>query len=211
MTDPSQLRIGDRERDAVAAVLTTAVGDGRLTITELDERMHQLYAATTFADLDPIVADLPVARPSAALLARATMAPEAPAAASLLGGSAERPVVLSAGWSTAKRTGVWDIPPYLRLEPGAGSIILNCLQARPLAPVISVEVRPGAGTVKLIVPQGWGANIDSMRSGMGSIRSDLPTSATAGYPQLVLHGGTGMGSVRIRYPRRGELRAAGLA
>ena len=68
--DPSpagNIRIGYRERDAVAAVLQEAAGDGRLSMAELDDRLDDALHAKTYADLDPLVADLSVELPSHAL------------------------------------------------------------------------------------------------------------------------------------------------
>ena len=68
--DPSpagNIRIGHRERDAVAAVLQEAAGDGRLSMAELDDRLEAALQAKTYADLDPLVADLSVELPSRTL------------------------------------------------------------------------------------------------------------------------------------------------
>jgi len=58
MPDP-QLRAGDSDREAVAATLGRALSDGRLTVDEYEERLAKVYAARTYADLDPLTADLP--------------------------------------------------------------------------------------------------------------------------------------------------------
>jgi hypothetical protein len=41
------IRIGHRERDAVAAVLQEAAGDGRLSMAELDDRLEAALQAKT--------------------------------------------------------------------------------------------------------------------------------------------------------------------
>lgn len=71
----TQVRIGDAERDAAAAALGDHYAAGRLTKTEYDERVDQVWAAWFQADLDPVFADLPRpraggsgARPSADLV-----------------------------------------------------------------------------------------------------------------------------------------------
>jgi hypothetical protein len=58
MPDP-QHRAADVDREAVAATLGRALSDGRLTVDEYEERLAKAYAARTFADLDPLTADLP--------------------------------------------------------------------------------------------------------------------------------------------------------
>ncbi len=61
-TQPS-LRIGDRERDAVAAELQEHFAHGRLTLEEFNQRIEAVFAAKTQADLSAITRDLPHVRP----------------------------------------------------------------------------------------------------------------------------------------------------
>lgn len=56
-------RVSDDERERTAATLQHAVGDGRLTITDFDERIRDAYAALTRADLERVTADLPAPVP----------------------------------------------------------------------------------------------------------------------------------------------------
>ncbi len=60
-TQPS-LRIGDRERDAVAAELQEHYAHGRLTLAEFNERIDAVFAARTQSDLSRITSDLPHVR-----------------------------------------------------------------------------------------------------------------------------------------------------
>jgi hypothetical protein len=57
-TQPS-LRIGDRERDAVAAELREHFAHGRLTLEEFNQRLDAVFVAKTQSDLTRITADLP--------------------------------------------------------------------------------------------------------------------------------------------------------
>jgi Domain of unknown function (DUF1707) len=60
------VRVGDADRDAIAAQLREHYADGRLTLDELNERLDQTFAARTKADLDAVMRDLPVvSRPMA--------------------------------------------------------------------------------------------------------------------------------------------------
>jgi hypothetical protein len=64
MTSGYNLRVGDADREAIAAQLREHFADGRLTLEELNERLDQTFAAKTRADLTVIMRDLPhVARP----------------------------------------------------------------------------------------------------------------------------------------------------
>jgi hypothetical protein len=66
-TQPS-LRIGDRERDAVAAELQEHYAHGRLTLEEFNQRLDAVFAAKTQADLSRLTADLPHIRSGGAPL-----------------------------------------------------------------------------------------------------------------------------------------------
>lgn len=60
------VRASDAERDQAAEVLRAAFAEGRLTRTELDERLAVAYAAKTHADLRDLTGDLPGAVPAEA-------------------------------------------------------------------------------------------------------------------------------------------------
>ncbi|WP_405095566.1 DUF1707 domain-containing protein [Micromonospora sp. NBC_01412] len=55
----NDLRVSDRDREAVMARLGAAAGEGRLTFAEFDHRSGQAYAAKTYRELEALVADLP--------------------------------------------------------------------------------------------------------------------------------------------------------
>ena len=55
------VRVGDADREAVAAQLRDHYADGRLTLDELNERLDQTFAAKTKADLNTVMRDLPQA------------------------------------------------------------------------------------------------------------------------------------------------------
>jgi hypothetical protein len=67
------VRVGDADRDAIAAQLREHYADGRLTLDELNERLDRTFAAKTTADLNAVMQDLPhVPRPAGAPLAGPT-------------------------------------------------------------------------------------------------------------------------------------------
>jgi len=55
------VRVGDADREAIAAQLREHYADGRLTLDELNERLDQTFAAKTKADLNTAMRDLPYA------------------------------------------------------------------------------------------------------------------------------------------------------
>lgn len=64
------LRVGDRDREEVAAALREHYAQGRLSLEEFDERSTAAYAAKTVGELRRLTADLPVASGPATPTAR---------------------------------------------------------------------------------------------------------------------------------------------
>ena len=57
-----KMRAADADRDRVVEFLNTAYTEGRLSKDEYDGRLENAFSARTYADLDQLVTDLPVAR-----------------------------------------------------------------------------------------------------------------------------------------------------
>jgi hypothetical protein len=141
--DPSRMRVGDRERHAVAEVLREAAGEGRIDMAELDERLEATYAAKTYADLVPITADLPVShRPDAALIPRPVAQPPAygPTYASSV-----------AVMSETKRSGPWQVGATHAAFALMGSVVLDLRQAQFAVPEILINANAVMAGVEVIV------------------------------------------------------------
>jgi hypothetical protein len=74
------LRAADKDREFVAEQLRTALSEGRLDLTEYDERLAKTYAARTYGDLDGILDDLPGTVPPGASQVVPAQAPDRPVA-----------------------------------------------------------------------------------------------------------------------------------
>jgi hypothetical protein len=61
----TQLRASDGDRDTTVDILCAAVGDGRLTLAELDQRVEAALSARTCTQLAALIADLPGRRRTA--------------------------------------------------------------------------------------------------------------------------------------------------
>jgi hypothetical protein len=57
------LRVGDAEREAVAAELREHYAQGRLSMEDFQQRLDAALAARTRGDLDRLISDLPSVRP----------------------------------------------------------------------------------------------------------------------------------------------------
>lgn len=59
MAEPPEIRIGTAEREHALEQLSRHLSEGRLTVTEFDERSGQITTALTRRQLDQVFADLP--------------------------------------------------------------------------------------------------------------------------------------------------------
>lgn len=193
MTDPAQLRVGYREREKVVEVLQEAAEEGRLTLEELDQRLETALIAKTYADLDALVADLPIDRPSTAMLKPASQLPPK------IGVQPGDPMRVSGGMWSDTRSGEWHVPPFMVITGDLGSVKLNCLEAICPHEMVDIDVSGGMGSITIVVPEGWGANSERVVKGWGGLSNKVEHTATPGHPLLVLHGNAGMGSITVRY------------
>lgn len=197
--DRSRLRIGYAERDEVIEILRIAAGEGRITAAELDERIEQADAAKTFADLDSIVADLPVPPPSQAMQGPPGRGP-ASTLGRLPGHSPEDPMTLNAALNDDKRTGQWQTVPYIHVKTLTATAKLDFTQALNELSEIHVEVEGKAGGAVIVVPDGWGVIIDLLRAPYGSKRAKVPAIPAPGAPLVVVTGAVGVGTFVARGP-----------
>jgi hypothetical protein len=109
VSDQRMLRCSDHDRERVAETLRVAAGDGRLTLTELEDRLAAVYSARTYGELEPALADLP-----------------APATSTTPDGSDER---ISAVLASEVRGGRWDVPRRLEVFASLGSCKLDLTHA----------------------------------------------------------------------------------
>ncbi|WP_411285894.1 DUF1707 domain-containing protein [Lapillicoccus sp.] len=127
MTDPADLGVGHQEREATTTVLRTAAQEGRLTPEELAQRISSALDARTFADLDALVADLPVAPPPTGLRRTTTFD------ANRIGADSDHRLRLSGGMSSHVRRGglVRPAVPRPQRRPGLGQARFPAGRVRP--------------------------------------------------------------------------------
>jgi Domain of unknown function (DUF1707) len=184
VTQPRGIRVSDGDRERAAGRLQQALAEGRITLSELEERLAVVYAARFEADLRAPLADLP----GDDVLPRATASPD-------------RPLVLRSMTGSLRRAGTWTVPSRIRVQSVMGSVVLDfCDTAVPAT--VDVQLELGAGSARLLVPNGATADVDGMVSGMGTVHSKVPSVPVAGRPHFVVHGKSAMGSVTVRHRYR---------
>ena len=124
MNDPDQIRISDDDRHRVAEVLRQAAGEGRLDLEELDERLEAAYAAKVYADLVPILADLPGSHLPA--VSGTTQPVPRPSGATTPAGRHDSSFAMMGGQD---RKGVWEVGPEHRAFTMMGGIDLDLREA----------------------------------------------------------------------------------
>jgi hypothetical protein len=193
--DASQLRISDDDRHSVAEMLRQAAGEGRLDITELQERLEATYQAKTYGDLVPITADLPTGAPAQV---SANLPGPAPAA------GVPRYSSSISVMSSTKRTGVWVLEDGHSAFALMGSVLLDLREAQFAGPEVVVNANAVMGEVKLVVDAGTTVVMEGygVMGEYSEQRPRVPFDPSLGGPVLRVRGIALMGSVRVR--RRGR-------
>ena len=180
------LRASDADRETAVQRIQEAAADGRIGLDELDERLAAAYAAKTHGDLALVTRDL--AAPPA-------VRPLAPAH-----GSRAPVLEITATMDDQKREGVWHAPAEIVARAGMGTVKLDFTEAVLETDEVHVDAIANAGSVVLLVPDGWRVDVDGVSSGMGSVRNKA-RPPRAGQPTLVVTGRAVMGDVIVRHPR----------
>jgi hypothetical protein len=138
---PPALRASDADRERVAEILRTAAAEGRLDLNELDERLAIVYAAKTYAELEPVVADLPAA---------ARTVPSGPAGR--VGGvpTSSGGVAIMGGF---ERKGPWVVPELFTGFAFWGGGEIDLREARFAAPEVELRMFAFMGGIEITVPE----------------------------------------------------------
>jgi hypothetical protein len=102
-TTSDTTRAADADRERIVERLHAAAGEGRLRPDELEARLEAALSASTYLELDQVVADLPA---QAALMGSARRSPE-------LGAFAATAILLLAIWALTGMGYFWPVWPIL--------------------------------------------------------------------------------------------------
>jgi len=146
--DPAQMRISDADRHQVAEVLRKAAGEGRLDIEELDERLESAFAAKVYADLVPILADLPGEAPRLPAVAQQAAPAVRPAAAVGTASRFDTSFTIMGGQT---RKGVWEIGPEHTAFSLMGGVDLDLREAVFASQQVEITANTIMGGVDIVV------------------------------------------------------------
>lgn len=192
--DPRLLRISHADRDEMVEILRDAAADGRLDVDELEDRVERALTARTFADLEPLTQDLPVAPPAPPTVH--TPAPTAQAA------PADGEV---ARWNLhgqrLRREGAWVVPRLIELDAHGGSARLDYTMAQlPEGGRSTLRISTHGGSVRLTVPPTIAVDLSGISTYGGRVRDNASRHMTPGTRVthvITVTGSTHGGSVRV--------------
>lgn len=169
-----EMRVSDAERNRVVEQLNQAVGEGRLTLAEFEDRIGEVLAARTHADLVPFTADLPE-----------IVAPQV--------------LELRSRASSLQRAGRWVVPRQVVVEARASSIRLDLTEAVIASPTVEVSLDVRSSAVTLVLPYGASASLHEVEMSSSSAKAKVPDS---GGLHIVVRGQLQTSSLKVRYQRR---------
>jgi hypothetical protein len=150
-------RVSDLEREEVADVLREAAGEGRLSYTELEDRLETLYSAKTYGELVEIASDLP----NGPTLAAGTAAVAPLGHAGPGPGMTVHAPVINVFLSDQKRIGNWLAPERQEVNAVLGDVTLDYTEAQVPYNEIYIDVKSILADVKIRVPRNAIVHLDS--------------------------------------------------
>jgi len=185
--DPSLLRASDADRDRVADQLREALAEGRLTPEEHAERIEMVYTAKTYAELAPILADLPSAKDAPATPLRSDLPAPVQQASSIV-----------AVFSGAERKGRWLVEPHTNIFTLFGGVDLDLREAVLSQREVTMNITCIFGGVEIKVPPGVRV-IHSGASIFGGYSQDDQDPMTDDAPVIRITGMNLFGGVNVKH------------
>jgi hypothetical protein len=182
----ASMRAADTDRIQVAQLLTDAAAQGRLQMSEYEDRLSRVYAAKTYDELDKLSSDLPGASTGPRRRGVCRPAPS---------------TVLMAIMSGFERRGRWNVPRRLTTLALWGGGVVDLRYADFTSPEVEIRSYSIMGGQTILVPPE--VNLDIRGVGvMGAFDHDVEGQGTPGAPHVTVRGFSLWGSVGIKRKRR---------
>jgi Domain of unknown function (DUF1707)/Cell wall-active antibiotics response 4TMS YvqF len=183
----SRLRASDADRERAAAVLNTALAEGRLSVAEHSERLDAVYEAKTHAEIAPLIDDLPSKPADQSVAPRTDVAPA---------GKHRQMIVAIFGGTSRK--GQWNVEPKMAAVTVMGGATFDFRDVQLPQREITLNCTTIFGGVEIVVPPEMRV-IDSgialfggRDTGPGSEESSDPNAPVLRLTGLTLFGGLGV-------------------
>jgi DUF1707 SHOCT-like domain len=177
-------RASDADRDRVVNVFRAAVGDGRLTIAELDQRVEAALSARTLGDLAALTTDLG--------------APARPLAADA---RAQDLLRIRQRGGSVQRSGRWVVPRRLELRSSWSDVTLDFTDAVITHDTFLIELKMRGGSLVLVT--GPGIVVDAHALTVRYTDVTVGPEPGPGAPvtlQVRVTGSTHYGRIETRWP-----------
>jgi hypothetical protein len=179
------MRAADTDRMQVAQLLTEAAAQGRLAMTEYEDRLSRAYAAQTYDELELLSADLP----DVASTTRSG-GPCRPAPSTLL-------LAIMSGY---ERRGRWNVPERLTSFALFGGGVIDLRYADFTSPEVAIHSYSIFGGQTILLPPE--TNVDVRGVGVMGSFDHVGEQGSPGAPHVTIRGFSLWGSVSIKRKKR---------
>jgi hypothetical protein len=181
------IRASDGDREAAAARLNEAAGDGRLTLQEFSERLDRAYAARTRAELGPLTADLPAVDPVSEP-------------------GRLRRVMLGIFWDS-RRAGPQPLEDEITAIALLGDAVIDLREAKATSKEITIRAYALLNDVDVIVPEGIAVELSGVAVVGDNRNMTRPVPTGTSRFVVKIHGHALLGDVQVFHsnPRHSPL------
>ncbi|MEV7805990.1 DUF1707 domain-containing protein [Microbispora sp. NPDC088329] len=174
-----RMRVGEADRERVAELLNQAAAERRLELDEYQRRLDAAYAAVTYAELRPLVEDLPAPAPAHPRIGGVP-------------GSRTSVAIASGAW----RKGTWVVPRAHRSIAVWGRAEIDLREACFAEREVVITALALLGGVEILVPEDVTVRIE----GVGVLGAFYGDAQEAGpdAPVVRIRGLATWGAVHIR-------------
>jgi hypothetical protein len=180
------MRAADTDRIQVAQLLSDAAAQGRLEMSEFEDRLKKAYAAQTLEELDRLSSDLPGIATTAP-----GVTPGEPAPSTLL-------LAIMSGF---ERRGRWNVPKRLTSVTLFGGGVIDLRYADFTSADVEIHSYSIFGGQTILVPPEVNVVLNG-RGVMGSFDNASIGDGAQGAPHVTVRGFSLWGSVGVRRKKR---------
>jgi hypothetical protein len=171
------------------------MAEGRLTVSELEERLDKVYAAKTFGELEPLTRDLPVQAGGPAPQPRALST-----ANNRIGGRGTSAAAVAV-MSGTTRKGPWTVPPTFTAFALMGGVDIDLTQATFEDRETTIQAFALMGGIDIVVPDDITVYVTGIGF-MGAFEDHARVIADPGAPVVKITGFAMWGGVDIKRAKK---------
>lgn len=179
------MHAADSDRIQVAQLLSDAAAQGRLEMSDYEDRLKRAYAAQTFDELDRLRSDLP-----GIATTTPTTGPGRPAPSTLL-------LAIMSGF---ERRGRWNVPKRLTSLTLFGGGVIDLRYADFTSADVEIHSYSVCGGQTILLPPELNVDVKGVAV-MGAF-DDLGDAGSPGAPRITIRGFSLWGSVGIKRKNR---------